>query len=61
MVLDQLSSDHVASENSDPNFFKSKIGQWHPVAFLSRTMILIETQSKTYDQELLAIVEAFKT
>ena len=36
-------------------------GQWHPVAFFSRKMIPTETWYKTHDQELLAIVEAFKT
>ena len=36
-------------------------GQWYPVAFFSRKMIPAETWYKTHDQELLAIVEAFKT
>ena len=36
-------------------------GQWHPVAFFSRKMIPAETRYETHDQELLAIVEAFKT
>ena len=36
-------------------------GQWHPVAFFSRKMILAETWYETHDQKLLAIVEAFKT
>ena len=35
-------------------------GQWHPVAFWSRKLILAETRYKTYNQELLAIVAAFK-
>lgn len=33
---------------------------WHPVAFWSRKMIPAERNYETYDQELLAIVEAFK-
>ena len=33
---------------------------WHPVAFWSRKMIPAETNYETYDQELLAIVEAFR-
>ena len=37
------------------------LGQWHPVAFISRKMIPVETRYKTHDGELLAIVEAFKT
>ncbi len=32
---DQLSSDHMTHENLDPNSFKSKICQWHPIAFFS--------------------------
>ena len=36
-------------------------GHWHSVAFFSRKMIPAETRYKTHDQELLAIVEAFKT
>ena len=35
-------------------------GQWHPVAFWSRKLIPAETRYKTYDQELLVIVAAFK-
>ncbi len=46
-VLSQLTSDDS--------------GQWHPVAFFSRKMIPAETQYKTHDGELLAIVGAFKT
>ncbi len=36
-------------------------GQWHPLAFFTRKMILAETRYETHDGELLAIVEAFKT
>ena len=36
-------------------------GQWYPVAFISRRMILVETRYKTHDGELLAIIEAFKS
>ena len=39
---------------------KSDFGQWHLVAYFSRKMILAETQYKTHNAELLAIVEAFK-
>ena len=35
--------------------------QWYPVSFFSRKMIPVETRYKTYNQELLAVVEAFKT
>jgi len=34
--------------------------QWHPVAYWSRKMIDAETRYQTHDQELLAIVAAFK-
>ena len=50
-VLSQLTSDHLTSNQ----------GQRHPVAYFSRKMIPAETRYKTYDDELLAIVEAFKT
>ena len=40
---------------------KSKIGQWHPIAFFSQKMIPTETQYKTHNQELLPIIKAFKT
>lgn len=33
---------------------------WHPVAFWSRKLTPTETRYETHDQELLAIVEAFK-
>ena len=46
-VLSQLISD-----DSD---------QWHPVAFFSRKMILAATSYETYNGELSATVEAFKT
>ncbi len=36
-------------------------GWWYPVAFFSRKMISAETWYETYDKELLAIVETFKT
>ena len=61
-VLSQLTSDQRLSE-SDENFSSksSDVGQWHPVAFFSRKMIPAETRYETHDQELLAIVETFKT
>ena len=33
-------------------------GKWKPIAFLSRTMWLVERNYEIYDKELLAIVEA---
>jgi hypothetical protein len=35
-------------------------GAWHPIAFWSRKLISAETRYETHDQELLAIVAAFK-
>jgi hypothetical protein len=35
-------------------------GQWRPVVFWSRKLILPETRYKTHDQELLAMVAVFK-
>ncbi len=37
------------------------LGQWHPVAFFSRKMISAKTRYETHNDELLAIVEVFKT
>ncbi len=59
--LDQLFSNPVTYINLNPIFSKSEIGQWYPIAFFSRKMISAETQYKTHNQELLAIVEVFKT
>ncbi len=59
MTLDQHSSGHVT--HKDPNSPKSEIGQWHPVAFFFRKMIPAKTRYKTHNQELIAIIEAFKT
>ena len=35
--------------------------QWHSIAFFSRKMIPAKTWYKTHNQELLAIIKAFKT
>ena len=59
--LNQSYSNHATYENLDLIFSKSKIGQWHPIVFFFWKMIFIETWYKTYNQELLVIVEAFKT
>ncbi len=57
----QLTSNHVTHENLNPISSKSKIGQWHLVAFFSQKIIFAETRYETHNQELLAIVEVFKT
>ena len=56
-VLSQLAS----GTSPDGVVTKADLGQWHPVAFFSRKMILTETRYKTHDGELLTIVEVFKT
>ncbi len=37
------------------------LGQWYPVIFFFQKMIPIETQDKTHNDKLLAIIELFKT
>ena len=39
----------------------NNLGQWHPIAFFSRKMILAKTWYETYDGELLKVIETFKT
>ncbi len=61
-MFSQLTSDHFPSESYENFSSKSSdVGQWHPVAFFSRKMIPTETRYETHNQELLAIVEIFKT
>ena len=54
-------SQWASRTSSDGVVTKTDLGQWHPIAFFSRKMILAKTRYKTYDDELLAIVKAFKT
>ena len=55
-------SSQLASETR-PDLVVAKIDldQWHPIAFFLRKMILAETQYKTHDGKLVAIVKALKT
>ena len=55
-VLSQL----VFGTSPDEVVTKVDLGEWHPVAFFSRNIIPAKTQYKTHDDELLAIVRAFK-
>ena len=59
-VLSQLTSDQVTLD-SESIMIKSDFGQWYPVAYFSRKMVLTETHYETHDGELLVIIEAFKT
>ena len=58
-IPSQLSFDWVDPDCSILSKFN--FGQWHPVAYFSRKMILAKTWYKTHNAELLAIIEAFKT
>ena len=57
-VLSQLNFDSNALPN-DSN--ESDFIQEHPIAYFSKKMIPAKIQYETYNMELLAIVEAFKT
>ena len=59
-VLSQLNFNFDVTPN-DSNLNKSDFGQWHPIAYFSKKIILAETRYKTHNAKLLAIVEAFKT
>ena len=56
MTLNQYSPGHVIHKGSN-----YEIGQWYPIAFFSRKIILAGTWYKDHNQELLAIVQVFKT
>ncbi len=58
---DQLFSNHLTHKNLNPISSKSEIGQWYLIVFFSQKMIPAESRYKTHNQELLTIVEAFKT
>lgn len=60
LTFDQSFSGHVIYKNLNSSA-KSKIDIWHPVVFLSRKIISAKTWYKTYDQEVQAIVDAFKS
>ena len=62
-MLSQLNVDFNKPPNDlkDFNLNKSDFGQWHLVAYFFRKMIPAETQYKTYDTELMAILKTFKT
>ena len=55
-VLSQLTS------RTSPNgvVIKTDLGQWHPVAFFLRKIILVKIWYEIYNGELLTIVKAFK-
>ena len=43
------------------NQLTNNLSQWYPIAYFSHKMIFAKIRYKTYDGELLVIVEAFKT
>ena len=56
-MLNQL----VSGTRPDGVVIKTNLGQWYLIAFFSRKMIQAKIQYETHNDELLAIVEAFKT
>ena len=54
-------SQQAFGTNPNRVITKPDLSQWHSIAFFSRRMIPAETQYKTHNGKLLAIVEAFKT
>ena len=60
-AIDGVLSQLASKTSPDGVVTKTNLGHWHPVAFFSRKMIPAETWYETYDGELLAIVEPFKT
>ena len=55
-ILSQLSSKIIPDEVVT----KADLGQWHIITFIFRKMIPAETQYKTHNSKLLAIVKSFK-
>ena len=60
-VIDGVLSLLVSGTRPDGVITKTDLGKWYLVVFFLSKIIPAETQYKTYDSELLAIVEAFKT
>ena len=60
-AIDGVLSQLTSGINPDRVVTKTDLGQWHPIAFFSKKMILPETRYKTHNGKLLAIVKAFKT
>lgn len=59
ITSDQRSLNYVTHQ--DLGSSKSEMSQWYLVAFFFKKMICAEIPYKTHNQELLAIVETFKT
>ena len=60
-AIGDMLSQLVFKTRPDGVVTKTNLDQWNLVAFFSRKIILAETQYKTHNSELLAIIEAFKT
>ena len=60
-AIDEVLSQLTSKTNPDGVVTKADLSQWHLIAFFSGKIIPTETWYKTYNGELLAIVEAFKT
>ena len=59
--MDRMLSQLTFETNPNGVVTKTDLGQWYLIAFFLRKMILAETQYKTHNSKLLAIVEGFKT
>ena len=59
-AIEKVLSQLILRTSPNKIVIKADLDQWHPIIFFSRKIILVETQYKTYDSELLAIVKIFK-
>ena len=63
-ILSQIISNQYFSNQvtyKGPNSAKSKNDQWHLIVFFSQKKIPLKIRYLTYNQKLLAIIEALKT
>ena len=60
-TIGRVLSQRTSKTNLDEVVTKTNLDQWYPVAFFLRKMIPAETWYETYNGELLAIIEVFKT
>ena len=59
-AIDGMLSQLTSRTSPHGVVIKTDLGQWHPVVFFLRKMILAETWYETHNSQLLAIVKAFK-
>ena len=71
LILHHFNSEHYIQIETDASGYAMSrvfsqltlddLGQYHLLTFFSQKIILAKTRYETYDGELLAIVETFKT